>query len=83
MVKNILITGASSGFGLLIASALQKQGHNVIGTSRNPDKAKENVPFKLISLDLDSEKSIRTLPERVFNEFSSIDILINNAGDRE
>lgn len=80
MVKNILITGASSGFGLLIASALQKQGHNVIGTSRNPDKAKENVPFKLISLDLDSEQSIRTLPERVFNEFSSIDILINNAG---
>lgn len=80
MSKNILITGASSGFGLLIANELHRNGYNVIGTSRNPEKMKSVVPFKIIALDLDSEESINTLPERIFKEISQLDILINNAG---
>ncbi len=80
MSKNILITGASSGFGLLIANELHKKGYNVIGTSRNPEKMKSLLPFKLISLDLDSEQSINSLPERLFKEINQLDILINNAG---
>jgi short-subunit dehydrogenase len=80
MKKNILVTGASSGFGFLIATELHKKGYNVIGTSRNPEKMKSSVPFKMIALDLDSENSISSLPERVFKEISRLDILINNAG---
>jgi len=80
MNKNILITGASSGFGLLIANELHRKGYNVIGTSRNPEKIRSVVPFKMIALDLDSEQSINTLPERIFNEIGQLDILINNAG---
>ncbi|MCI9845775.1 SDR family oxidoreductase [Flavobacterium pectinovorum] len=80
MSKNILITGASSGFGLLIANELHRKGFNVIGTSRNPEKMQPALPFKLISLDLDSEESINSLPNRVFKEVSRLDILINNAG---
>ncbi|EJG02049.1 SDR family oxidoreductase [Flavobacterium sp. F52] len=80
MSKNILITGASSGFGLLIANELHRNGYNVIGTSRNPEKMQSAVPFKIIALDLDSDQSINTLPERIFNEISQLDILINNAG---
>ena len=38
------------------------------------------VPFKMIALDLDSEQSINSLPERIFNEIGQLDILINNAG---
>jgi short-subunit dehydrogenase len=34
----------------------------------------------MIELDLDSEESINSLPERVFNEIGRLDILINNAG---
>lgn len=80
MGKNILVTGASSGFGLLIAEALHKRGYNVIGTSRNPEQYLSKVPFSMIALDLDSEQSIRTLPERLFNEIGQLDMLINNAG---
>jgi short-subunit dehydrogenase len=80
MNKNILITGASSGFGLLIANELHKKGYNVVGTSRNPEKMRSVVPFKMIALDLDSEQSINTLPERIFNEIGQLDVLINNAG---
>lgn len=80
MKQNILITGASSGFGLLIANELHRKGYNVIGTSRNPEKYESKVPFKMIALDLDSEQSINTLPDRIFKEVGQLDILINNAG---
>lgn len=80
MNKTILITGASSGFGLLIANKLHKSGYQVIGTSRNPEKQASRVPFKMIALDLDSEESISTFSERLFKEIGQLDILINNAG---
>ncbi|MBY0068235.1 SDR family oxidoreductase [Empedobacter falsenii] len=80
MKKNILVTGASSGFGLLVANELHKRGYNVIGTSRNPEKYVSKLPFKMIALDLDSDLSINTLPDRLFKEVSQLDILINNAG---
>lgn len=80
MKKNILVTGASSGFGLLVANELHKNGFNVIGTSRNPEKYASKLPFKMIALDLDSEQSINTFSERIFKEIHQLDILINNAG---
>lgn len=80
MKKNILVTGASSGFGLLIANKLYQNGYDIIGTSRNPEKYTQVVPFKLIALDLDSEASISSFSERLFKEIPQLDILINNAG---
>lgn len=80
MKQTILITGASSGFGLLIANQLHQNGFNVIGTSRNPEKYAATVPFKIIALDLDSEQSISTFSERLFKETPQLDVLINNAG---
>jgi short-subunit dehydrogenase len=80
MKKNVLVTGASSGFGLLVANELYRKGYNVIGTSRKPEKYSSKLPFKMIALDLDSEQSINTFPERIFKEISQLDVLINNAG---
>lgn len=80
MKKNILVTGASSGFGWLVASKLHDTGYTVIGTSRNPEKYASTSPFKMIALDLDSDESINTLPGRVFKEIGQLDVLINNAG---
>lgn len=80
MSQTILVTGASSGFGLLVANELHKQGFNVIGTSRNPEKYAAKLPFTMIALDLDSAQSIASFPERLFRETSRLDVLINNAG---
>ncbi|ANF49147.1 short-chain dehydrogenase/reductase [Chryseobacterium glaciei] len=78
MSKTILITGASSGFGLVLANDLHKKGFKVIGTSRDPQKY--NVPFKLLPLDLDNDKSINTFSQKLFNEIERLDVLVNNAG---
>lgn len=80
MKQTILVTGASSGFGLLVANELHRKGYNVIGTSRNPEKYASKLPFKMIALDLDSEQSINTFSEKLFKEIGQLDILINNAG---
>ena len=36
--KTVLVTGASSGIGLLVASKLQENGYQVFGKSRDPEK---------------------------------------------
>ena len=38
-MARILITGSNSGFGLLSALTLARQGHDVIATMRNPAKS--------------------------------------------
>ncbi|ATV42664.1 SDR family oxidoreductase [Pectobacterium sp. CHL-2024] len=80
MKKTIIITGASSGFGLLVAKSLQKIGHTVIGTSREPEKHQHNVPFKLLKLDIDNEDSVAAFRQNVISEVGRLDVLINNAG---
>lgn len=78
MKQNILITGASSGFGLSLANQLHERGYNVIGTSRNPSKIK--VPFKMLTLDIADENSIKAFTGELFKHISKLDVLINNAG---
>ena len=80
MTKTILITGASSGFGLMLGTKLAKQGYTVVGTSREPEKYAGKVPFKLIKLDIDSDESIAAFPAALFNEVKKVDVLVNNAG---
>lgn len=80
MKKNILVTGASSGFGLLLANELHKKGYNVIGTSRNPAKIQPAVPFKMLALDITDNNSIKSFGTQLFVEIDKLDVLINNAG---
>jgi short-subunit dehydrogenase len=80
MKQTILVTGASSGFGLLIANKLHESGHHVVGTSRNPEKYKSKVPFKLLALDIADDKSIESFGGQLFSQISRLDVLINNAG---
>lgn len=85
-----LITGASSGFGLLTAVALAKQGYQVAATMRDPGKAgdllelarKEQVADAVLPLRLDvtDHESIRQAVEEVMARFRRIDLLVNNAG---
>ncbi len=80
MKQTILVTGASSGFGLLIANKLHESGYNIIGTSRNPEKHQHLVPFKLLALDIDDDNSIKAFNKQLFTHINQLDVLINNAG---
>lgn len=80
MKKTVLITGASSGFGLMLANKLHLQGFNVVGTSRDPEKYVGKVPFKLLRLDIDDDASVQAFPNELFRHVQQLDVLVNNAG---
>jgi len=80
MKKTILITGASSGFGLMLANNLHQQGLNVIGTSREPEKYTGTVPFALLRLNIDDDNSIKSFTDELFQHTKQLDVLVNNAG---
>jgi short-subunit dehydrogenase len=77
-VKIILITGASSGIGWEILNDLRRQGHKVIGTSRNKSFVESNEDFVL--LDLSNSTDIEKSVEEIHLQYGEIDVLINNAG---
>jgi serine 3-dehydrogenase len=87
--KIVLITGASSGFGLASAEAFAKKGAKLILAARRIDRLKKlSTVLKTkygctsIALQLDVKnkaavkKAIDSLPEK----WKNIDILLNNAG---
>jgi NAD(P)-dependent dehydrogenase (short-subunit alcohol dehydrogenase family) len=77
--KVILITGASSGIGLVTAQHLAQQGYRVFGTSRNPTQT-QTVGFTLLPLDVRSEESIQACLQMIMAQAGRLDVLINNAG---
>lgn len=78
--ETVLVTGASSGIGLLIASKLHENGYQVIGTSRDPEKHQARLPFKILPLDLNDDHSIASFGRLLFSQIETLDVLINNAG---
>jgi short-subunit dehydrogenase len=80
MKQTILVTGASSGFGLQIANKLHESGYGVIGTSRDPEKYQSKLPFKLLPLDIINDHSIESFGKELFKHIKQLDVLINNAG---
>ena len=75
--QTILVTGASSGFGKVIATQLAEQGHTVYGSSR---KAVSDTPFKMLQLDITDPASVTNAISTIQAEQGRIDVLVNNAG---
>lgn len=77
---NIVMTGATAGFGLYAAERLVEAGHNLTVGARSPDQ----LPGKLagnvraLPLDMDALANVRAFADQLGE--AAIDVLILNAG---
>ena len=79
-MKNVIITGTSSGIGLELVKTYSKEDFKVISLSRSDLSVKSLNGVRHINFDITDEKSVDNLIHIIKNEFKNIDILINNAG---
>ncbi len=77
MDKVVLVTGASSGIGLAIATYLAKKGNKVYGGSRT---APQNSDFYSLKIDVTKDESVEKAINSIIANEGRIDVLINNAG---
>lgn len=88
-MKNVLITGTSTGVGLDTAVLLAKQGYKVYASMRNleksdnlkkaiADNALDNI--HILALDVTDQATIDQAVAQIIEQDGKLDILINNAG---
>lgn len=85
-----MVTGATSGIGLVTALALAQQGATVVIVGRNPERgaatvaritqATGNTAVTWCIADLSSQAQVRQLAEEFHRRFERLDVLVNNAG---
>jgi glucose 1-dehydrogenase len=88
--QKALVTGASSGIGKQVATALGHAGADVVvNYVSDLDKANEAVQeikrrcgtdAMAIQADVSNEEQVRAMFQTMYREFGTIDILVNNAG---
>jgi NAD(P)-dependent dehydrogenase (short-subunit alcohol dehydrogenase family) len=88
--RTALITGASSGFGLLTTVTLARRGWHVLATMRDPNRREkleaaargagvlERIEFH--KLDVTNAEQIRKLADVLAGRLTPLDALVNNAG---
>ena len=87
--QKALVTGANSGIGLGVALALGQAGADVVVNYVSSDDAAQQVVEDIKQsgvqayahkADVSKEDQVQAMFQRMFEEFGTIDILINNAG---
>src|SRR5260370_27020532 len=93
-MKNVIvITGASSGIGILAARALAIAGHTVYASMRdtkihNAPQVKEvekyaaeySVDLRAIELDVSSQRSAEAAIQEIVSNNGRLDVVVHNAG---
>ncbi len=90
---NILITGATSGFGKHTAEKLANDGHQVFATARgvhgkNADAAQsleqwandQKLNLKVVELDVSDDQSVSQGISSILRDAGHLDVVVNNAG---
>jgi NAD(P)-dependent dehydrogenase (short-subunit alcohol dehydrogenase family) len=93
MGKNIVVTGASSGFGALTVRALADAGHTVYAgmretAGRNAPAVAElagyarehGVDLRAVEMDVGDQASVDAAVERIVAEAGRLDVVVHNAG---
>ncbi len=94
MIKHvILVTGASSGFGLMTAQCLAQAGHTVYASmrataGRNAPQvaaigawaAAQKVDLRTVELDVQSDASVAAGVAAVLTAAGRLDTMVHNAG---
>lgn len=83
-----VVTGASSGFGLLSSVSLARRGFRVFATMRAPDRrdalddaaARAGVDLDVLALDVTDDHSVSDAVRSIEAATGGIDVLVNNAG---
>lgn len=84
----VLITGCSSGFGLLTAARLAAKGYTVVATMRDLKKEgnltsevnRRGGAVEVLQMDVTDKRSVTRAVERIKMGHGRIDVLVNNAG---
>lgn len=79
MSKVILVSGATSGIGLVCAEMLAAKGHKVYATGRRVGLGNK-LPYTQVRCDITDQKSVEECIDKVKKEAGRIDVLINCAG---
>jgi NADP-dependent 3-hydroxy acid dehydrogenase YdfG len=79
------ITGASTGFGRLLAEEVLKAGGKVVATARKLDNVadlerKYPQTAQALSLDVTDAGQVDSAVAQAFARFGRVDVLVNNAG---
>ena len=84
----VLITGCSSGFGLLTAARLAAKGYTVVATMRDLKKEgnltsevnRRRGTVEVLQLDVTDKLSVARAVDNIKVRHGRIDVLVNNAG---
>jgi NAD(P)-dependent dehydrogenase (short-subunit alcohol dehydrogenase family) len=88
--KICVVTGATSGIGLVTAQALARQDATLIIIARNAERGAATVSriqqetgnsaVELMVADLSAQEQVRQLAKEFQHRFARLDVLVNNAG---
>ncbi len=85
MAKTWFVTGAARGIGAEIVKAALDAGDRVVATARNPRNLEqtfrgESDRVLVLPLDVTKSDEIGAAVNAALSKFSTIDVLVNNAG---